>query len=71
MEGDGGEPGLRSISYLLRLWQSRSAGTEMWRAVLEDPDTRRRRGFATIDELFLFLIRAMSREERGEDGDEH
>jgi hypothetical protein len=50
------------LSYLLRLW--RVSGDEeslpplqkaTWRVSLEDPHTRERQGFASLDELFEFL----------------
>ncbi|MBF6614271.1 MAG: hypothetical protein IVW55_14185 [Chloroflexi bacterium] len=43
----------RYLSYLLRLWQDRSPA--VWRASLEDPQTRERLGFADIAQLFTFL----------------
>jgi hypothetical protein len=43
------------MSYLLRLWQSRSGGELVWRASLESPHTGERTGFATLESLFTFL----------------
>jgi hypothetical protein len=43
------------ISYLLRLWQVCSGGRLIWRASLERADTRERRGFTSLDNLFEFL----------------
>ena len=45
----------RYISYLLRLWQTRSEGKLIWRASLESPHTGERYGFATLGDLFEFL----------------
>ena len=45
----------RYISYLLRLWQAGDAGNPVWRASLEDPHTRERKGFANLPALFAFL----------------
>jgi hypothetical protein len=50
------------LSYLLRLWRvneegnlHRGAEQAVWRASLENPHTRQRQGFASLDELFDFL----------------
>ncbi len=43
------------ISYLLRMWQTRDGETCTWRASLEQPGTRERQGFASLDEMFRFL----------------
>ena len=45
----------RYISYLLRLWQTKSEGKLVWRASLENPLTHKRQGFASLEELFDFL----------------
>jgi hypothetical protein len=45
----------RYLSYLLRLWQTGEGGERAWRASLESPGTRRRRGFASLETLFDFL----------------
>ncbi len=46
-------------AYLLRLWRVHSKdGAEQaseWRASLEDPHTRQRLAFATLERLFAFL----------------
>lgn len=41
-------------SYLLRLWRVREA-RDVWRVSLEDPHTRKVRGFASLEEAFRFL----------------
>jgi hypothetical protein len=50
------------LSYLLRLWRVNEEGSlhggakqVVWRASLENPHTRQRQGFASLDELFDFL----------------
>lgn len=45
----------RYISYLLRLWQTKSGGKLVWRASLEDPHMGERKGFASLTDLFTFL----------------
>jgi hypothetical protein len=45
----------RYLSYLLRLWETKSGGEGVWRASLEDPHTGERKGFASLTSLFTFL----------------
>lgn len=45
----------RYLSYLLRLWQTSDGGKLVWRASLETPGTGKRRGFASLDDLYGFL----------------
>lgn len=42
------------ISYLLRVWRS-NGDEKAWRASLQNPHTGERIGFASIDELCIFL----------------
>ena len=66
-------------SYLLRLWQAHVDGELVWRASLESPRNRERRGFANLADLFTFLEgevgdavqgqRALNTD--GEGGDDH
>jgi hypothetical protein len=42
-------------SFLLRMWQTSDGEGHTWRASLEQPGTRERQGFATLDQLFDFL----------------
>ena len=44
-----------SLSYLLRLWQTRRGGRQVWWASLEAPGTRQRRGFTRLEDLFIYL----------------
>lgn len=61
------------LSYLLRVWQTGSAGNVVWRASLENPFTGERRGFASLKDLFAFLQAqiddAASRKVERDDGD--
>lgn len=41
------------MAYLLRLWRENSDG--VWRALLENPHSGERAGFATLAELVKFL----------------
>ena len=43
------------LSYLLRLWQTKSGGEQVWRASLESPHTDERKSFASLTDLFTFL----------------
>jgi hypothetical protein len=45
----------RYHAYLLRLWHAGEGEAVVWRALLEDPRTGERRGFADLDSLFAFL----------------
>ncbi len=43
-------------SYLLRLWRIDQSGMCDWRASLEDTRTGQRIGFASLEDLFVFLM---------------
>ena len=58
----------RYLSYLVRLWPTRNEGEDVWRASLENPRTRERRGFASLDELFAFLRQQTEDEPGTKDG---
>ena len=45
-----------SLSYLLRLWPAGAAHQQVWRASLEDVQSGERRGFANLEQLFVFLM---------------
>ena len=45
-----------SRSYLLRLWATGVADQQVWRASLEDVQSGERRGFANLEQLFVFLM---------------
>lgn len=51
-------------SYLLRLWRSETPDGS-WRASLEDSRTGQRIGFATLEQLFAFLMDEVERERKG------
>ena len=42
-------------SYLLRLWQVKKDEEQDWRASLENVETGEKHGFASLEELFVFL----------------
>ena len=43
------------LSYVLRLWKTKSEHEGIWRASLQDPHTGERKGFANLKDLFTFL----------------
>ena len=45
-----------SLSYLVRLWATGAADQQVWRASLEDVRSGERRGFANLEQLFVFLM---------------
>ena len=45
-----------SRSYILRLWCAGEPQTADWHASLEDPSTRERFGFSSLEQLFAFLM---------------
>ena len=58
----------RYLSYLLRLWQTSDGEKQIWRASLESPGTGERRGFASLADLFDFLLaQAESQSEQNDD----
>ncbi|MBI5878292.1 MAG: hypothetical protein HZB53_11635 [Chloroflexi bacterium] len=48
-------------SYLLRLWRAETLG-QGWRASLEDPRTGERIGFASLEQLFAYLMELAERD---------
>ena len=51
-------------SYLVRLWRVETPG-QSWRASLEDPRTGQRIGFASLEQLFAFLMEQVDRDTEG------
>ncbi len=43
-------------SYILHLWSTHPVGAGGWQASLEDTETGQRIGFASLEELFYFLL---------------
>jgi len=50
---------LRHQSYVLRLWEVRTAGERAWRASLQSPGSGERHAFADPQSLFRFLQQTM------------
>ena len=49
------------LSYLLRVWRADPGNLSGWRASLEDPHTGERLGFASLEQLFAFLMEQTER----------
>lgn len=43
-------------SFILRLWQDDQSESAYWRASVEIPETGKRIGFASLEQLFAFLL---------------
>lgn len=54
----------RYRAYLLRLWQTGEDEAVVWHALLEDPRTGERQGFADLNSLFAFLNEVCREAER-------
>lgn len=57
----------RSRSYILRLWCTDEPEAVVWHASLEDPFTRERLGFSSLEQLFAFLMELSERDRGGRD----
>ena len=53
---------IRSRSYILRLWCAGEAQAGEWHASLEDPSTKERFGFSSLEHLFAFLMELSERD---------
>ena len=53
----------RSRSYILRLWCVDGSQRADWHASLEDPSTKKRFGFSSLEQLFVFLMELSEKEE--------
>ena len=51
-----------SRSYILRLWCVGEPQTAEWHASLEDPSTKERFGFSSLEQLFAFLMEISERD---------
>ena len=50
-------------SYILRLWSADELRAADWHASLEDPSTKERFGFSSLEQLFVFLMEQSEKEE--------
>ena len=53
---------VRSRSYILRLWCAGEPPAAVWHASLEDPFTKERFGFSSLEQLFAFLMESSERD---------
>lgn len=60
----------RHISFLLRLWRGQEPGCSDWQASLEVPGTGKRIGFASLEQLFAYLMDLSEEERRGPEAEE-
>ena len=61
------EPVPDYLAYLLRLWRMRGEQAAGWRASLVGPGNGEQHGFASLDDLFLFLRRQTGAGSEGDD----
>jgi hypothetical protein len=47
---------IHNCSYILRLWRVDASEAADWRASLEIPETGKRMGFASLEQLFAYLM---------------
>jgi hypothetical protein len=59
---DENQQPIRSRSYILRLWCAGELQTAEWHASLEDPSTKERFGFSSLEQLFAFLMELSERD---------
>ncbi len=52
---------IHSRSYILRLWCADEPQMDGWHASLEDPSTKERFGFSSLEQLFAFLMELSER----------
>ena len=60
---DGDHQPIHGRSYILRLWCADELQTAEWQASLEDPSTKERFGFSSLEQLFVFLMELSEKEE--------
>jgi len=53
---------IHSRSYILRLWCAGEPPAAEWHASLEDPSTKERFGFSSLEQLFAFLMELTERD---------
>jgi hypothetical protein len=53
---------IHNRSYVLRLWCVDGPQTAEWHASLEDPSTKERFGFSSLEQLFAFLMELSERD---------
>jgi len=58
-------------AWMLRITQSGSEEEKVWRVSLEDPHTRERRGFETLEALYQFLKNPLDSSNHVEDQEGH
>jgi hypothetical protein len=59
---DENQKPIRSRSYILRLWCAGEPEAGNWHASLENPSTKERFGFSSLEQLFAFLMELSERD---------
>ena len=59
---DGDHQPIHGRSYILRLWCAGEPQAADWHASLEDPSTKERFGFSSLEQLFAFLMEQSERD---------
>jgi len=59
---DQNQQPVRSHSYILRLWCVDEPQAAEWHASLEDPSTKERFGFPSLEQLFAYLMELSERD---------
>jgi hypothetical protein len=62
LNGGVGVKGDIHYSYLLRLWQVHNSGEITWRILLENVLSGEKRGFASLEELQIYLYQVINQE---------
>ncbi len=57
----------RRLTFLLRLWCMDEPGRSNWQASLEMPETGKRIGFASLEQLFMYLVDLSEHPNDGQD----
>ncbi len=57
------------VSYLLRLWLVQNQTQQVWRCSLENVQTGKRYGFASIEAMYQFLAEAVRNGSEGDGAD--
>jgi hypothetical protein len=47
---------IQKCSFILRIWQADQSSPSHWRASVEEPESGERIGFASLEQLFAFLL---------------
>lgn len=57
------------MAYLVRLWQEKHDGQQIWRASVEQPGQTNKHAFQSFEALVDFLAHSMQQAEKGDIGE--